>query len=167
MSIAPLLRRGSGLGLKVAAALAFAAPLLTRLTIGQAFYQTGRGKLANLDNVVGFFAGLGIPFPELNAAFVSRLEYYGGMLLVLGLLTRLVACGLAASMVVALMTADRESLVAALSGSAETGLTDVVPFVFLLFLSWLILYGPGPVSADALVWRRWLGDADGPGDGRE
>jgi uncharacterized membrane protein YphA (DoxX/SURF4 family) len=33
--------------------------------------------------------------PQLNAAFVSRLEFYGGIALVLGLLTRLMAAGLA------------------------------------------------------------------------
>src|SRR5262249_35477877 len=69
----------------LAAALAFLPPLLTRLVIGQAFFFTGRGKLENFDRTVGFFASLGIPFPALNAAFVSRLEFYGGMLLLVGL----------------------------------------------------------------------------------
>ena len=30
----------------------------------------------------------------------------------------------------------------------------VITFVYLLFLAWLVLYGPGPVSLDALVVRR-------------
>jgi len=155
MSFSSQVSRTLRLGAVAAAALAFLPPLVTRLVMGQAFFLTGRGKLQNPEGVIGFFTSLGIPFPELNAAFVSRLEFYGGIALVLGLLTRLAAAGLASTMVVALMTADRESLLEALRMSGDTGLTDVVPFVYLLFLAWLIIYGPGPVSLDALL-ARWL-----------
>jgi putative oxidoreductase len=143
------------LGLRVAAVLAFLPPLLTRLVVGQAFFFTGRGKLQNAEGVVSFFTSLGIPFPAANAAFVSRLEYYGGMLLVVGLLTRVVALLLSGTMVVALLTADRADFVAALTGSGDKGLTDVVPLVYLLFLVWLVVAGPGAVSLDALL-KRWL-----------
>jgi|SRR3990172_3304583 len=143
-------------GRRLAAALAFLPSLLTRLVMGIAFYQTGSGKLANPANVTAFFTELGIPFPELNAAFVSRLEYYGGILLVLGLLTRLAAALLGSTMIVALMTADRASLLEALGFSGETGLTDVVPLVYGLFLLWLLIYGGGAVSVDRLLGR-WLG----------
>jgi putative oxidoreductase len=148
-------QRTLGLGLRVAAVLAFLPPLLTRLVIGQAFFFTGRGKLANPDGIVSFFTSLGIPFPAANAAFVSRLEYYGGMLLIAGLLTRVVAFLLGSTMVVALMTADKADLLAALANSGDKGLTDVVPFVFLLFLIWLVIAGPGALSLDALI-KRWL-----------
>jgi len=66
-----------------------------------------------------------------------------------------VAFMLAGSMVVALLTADRAAFVAAVTGSGDSGVTDVSSFVFLLFLSWLVLYGPGIVSLDALFFRRW------------
>lgn len=141
-------------GLRVADALAFLAPLATRLVLGQAFFLTGRGKLQNFENTVSFFTDLGIPFPELNAAFVSRLEYYGGIALALGLLTRLVAAGLGSTMIVALLTADKESLLNALRGVGEAGLTDITPLVYGLLLLWLVLAGPGPVSLDRLLARR-------------
>lgn len=155
MSAPVVVQRAARLGLRAAAVLALLIPLATRLVLGQAFFQTGRGKLANFSNTVSFFTDLGIPFPELNAAFVSRLEYYGGLALAAGILTRLVACGLASTMVVALLTADKEGFLGALRGTSEAGLTDVPAFVFLLFLAWLIAFGPGPLSVDWLL-ARWL-----------
>jgi len=148
------LRHGRERGLKLAAVLAFLAPLVTRLVMGQAFYETGSGKIANFANTVGFFAELGIPLPEANAFLVSRLEFWGGLLLVVGLATRFVALGLASTMIVALATADRATFLGALRGTGDAGLTDVVPFVYLLFLVWLVLFGPGALSLDALVARR-------------
>jgi putative oxidoreductase len=149
------LRRARALALKVAAALFFLGPLVTRLVMGQAFYQTGSGKIANFAGTISFFTDLGIPFPEANAFLVSRLEFWGGLLLMVGLATRLVAGSLATTMVVALATADRESFTEALRGTGDAGLTDVVPFVYLLFLGWLVLSGPGALSLDALLVR-WL-----------
>jgi putative oxidoreductase len=148
-------RRAAQLGLKVTAALAFLAPLMTRITMGHAFFLTGRGKLENFENTVEFFASQNIPFPALNAALVSRLEYYGGILLVLGLLTRLVAAGLASTMVVALLT-ERAQFLESWKPTTELGPTDISSWVFLVFLTWLVLYGPGAVSLDHFL-ARWLG----------
>lgn len=154
-------QRSARLALRAAAALAFLPPLLTRLVLGQAFFFTGRGKLDNFEGTVAFFTDLGIPMPAANAAFVARLEYYGGMLLVVGLLTRLTALLLSSTMVVALLTADRPLFVQALSGSGEAGLTDVTPFVYLLLLLWLVVFGPGALSLDGLL-ARWVRPRDEP-----
>jgi putative oxidoreductase len=149
-----VISRASAWAARLLQRLAFLPPLLTRLVIGYAFFLTGRGKLQNLENTVTFFRDLGIPLPELNAAFVSRLEYYGGMLLIAGLLTRVVAALLGSTMIVALLTADKENFLRALSGAAEVGLTDVTPVVFGMFLLWLLVYGPGALSLDTLLARR-------------
>ncbi len=149
------LQRAVRLGLKVTAALAFLAPLMTRVTMGHAFYLTGNGKIENFQNTVEFFTAQGIPFPALNAAFVSRLEYWGGILLVLGLLTRLMAAALASTMVVALLT-ERAQFFASWKPATEAGPTDISSWVFLVMLTWLVLYGPGLLSLDHLL-ARWLG----------
>jgi len=151
---AAILERSTRLGLRVAAALAFAAPLLTRITLGHAFFLTGRGKLANFDTFVSFLTDQGVPMPVMNAHVVARLEYYGGMLLVVGLLTRLVALALAGTMVVALLT-ERQQFFESWRFTGEVGPTDIPSFVFLVLLLWLVLFGPGVVSFDAVIARIW------------
>ena len=147
-----LIQRLAGRGLRITAALAFLAPLLTRVVIGVAFHYTGHGKLKDLDKVTGFFTDLGIPLPHANAIFISTLEFVGGLCLVLGLGTRIFAALLSCSMVVALLTADKATFIQKFPDSV----TDVTPFAFLLFLIWLVLYGPGPISIDRFL-SKWLG----------
>jgi putative oxidoreductase len=156
MSVRTLMQKFASVIDRIAGSLAFLAPLLTRLAFGTAFFFTGRGKWANFERTAGFFTELGIPLPQLNAAFVSSLELVGGILLILGLGTRIVAALLSCSMVVALLTADKPKFLESL---ASGDVTDVTSVPFLLAMLWLALYGAGPVSLDALV-SRWLkGDA--------
>jgi len=147
------IRRASNLALTGLGYLDWVPGLLTRLVVGFAFYDSGSGKLENMENTVDFFTKLNIPFPELNAAFVARLEYYGGMLLLAGVLTRIVALLLSSTMIVALLTADRDTFVGAFTRSSEVGLSDVAPFVLGVFLSWLVIRGAGVLSVDALLKR--------------
>ena len=129
------------------ARLAFAPPLLARLVIGVVFAHSGYGKWTHLDQVVKFFSGLGIPFPELQAPFVASVELGGGALVLVGLGTRLVSAPLIGTMVVALATALSEKItgVNALFGLAE--------FLYIVLLVQLIVFGAGPVSLDRLVAR--------------
>ena len=147
-----LIRRLAGIGLRIAGALLFLAPLLTRLVVGFGFYATGHGKIQNLAKVTDYFTSLNIPFPGANAAFVSYLEYIGGVCLILGLGTRIFALLLSGSMVVALLTADKGDLIE----KFPSDVSSVISFTFLVFLVWLVLYGPGPISIDRFL-SKWLG----------
>ncbi len=136
--------------------VSFLAPLLTRLVIGHAFFLTGKGKLANLERTTAVFADLGIPMPAVNATFIAGLETVGGLLLIAGLATRPAAALLACTMVVAILTAHREDFLKALGGD----LTDIAALMFLLFLIWLVLHGPGKMSVDEWIARK-MGLASG------
>ena len=155
MPVIDRIRKATDLGQKTTAVLAFLAPLATRIVVGWAFYLTGSGKWAHFDNTVTFFTELGIPFPEKNAAFVASLELVGGIAIILGLLTRLFAAGLASTMIVALITADRTKFLESWSTASEISPTDISSFMFLLFFLWLLFYGAGPLSLDWLL-ARWL-----------
>ena len=63
--------------------------------------QTGWGKLGDLGKVTSYFTSIGIPAPALNASFISGLEFAGGILLAIGLGSRVIAFLLAADMAVA------------------------------------------------------------------
>ena len=65
--------------------------LLIRVYWGWLFLQSGIGKFGHIDKVVSFFTDLGIPAPTLNAYFNASLETIGGILLILGLASRLIA----------------------------------------------------------------------------
>lgn len=144
------LRRWAQKALHLTHSLAFLAPLLTRLTLGFAFYQTGLGKWGDLDKTTSFFSDLGIPLARANAIFISSLELVGGIWLMLGLGTRVVALLLSGTMVVALLTAEKDSFVKNFPG----GLLDVVPVVYGLLLLWLILTGPGWLSLDSVIAKK-------------
>ena len=84
--------------------------LLVRLYWGWQLIQTGWGKLHNIAKITEFFGSLNIPFPSANAHFVAGLEFFGGILLIVGFGTRIVGLLMAGNMLVAYWTADREAL---------------------------------------------------------
>jgi putative oxidoreductase len=127
------------------------APLISRLVIGEAFILTGLGKWKNLDGVTALFTKIQIPAPRVNAVFIASLELVGGACLVLGLGTRVFSLLLSATMVVALMTADRADFLGAFDPSADKGFMDVTPLVFLIPLLWLAAFGAGAISIDRFI----------------
>ena len=126
--------------------------LAVRLYWGWQFMQTGWGKLTDIGKVIGFFTNLGIPAPALNAYFVSALEFGGGILLILGLGSRLIALPLVIDMIVAYITADREALFSIFSDPNK--FTAAAPFTFLVASLIVLIFGPGKVSVDAFLAGR-------------
>jgi putative oxidoreductase len=126
----------------------YLAPLLARITVGVVFITSGWGKVHNLDKVTEFFTELGIPAPAFQAVFVSYVELVCGTALLFGLLTRLVAIPLMATMVVAIVTAKAEEI----AGVAD--LLGTVEFAYAAMLFGLVLTGPGKLSLDSLLFGR-------------
>jgi putative oxidoreductase len=127
--------------------------LFVRAYWGWQFAQTGWGKLGNIHKVIGFFTELGIPAPAFNAWFVSGLEFAGGILLIAGLGSRLIALLLAIDMMVAYAAADREALMAIFANPDK--FYAAAPFTFLLASLVVLMFGPGKFSIDALLTRRF------------
>lgn len=136
---------------KLLAPLADVVLLVLRLTWGWQFFQTGLGKLQNIERVVTFFTSLGIPAPALNARFVGTLELAGGLLLLLGLFARPIALLLTGNMLVAYLAADREALFGVFSNLEAFQKAD--PFMFLLVSVIVLTFGAGAVSLDRLMQK--------------
>jgi putative oxidoreductase len=131
------------------------SPLLLaiRLYWGWQFVQTGLGKLRNLPRVVDFFTSLNIPFPWLNAHFVAGLEFFGGMLLIVGLFSRPISLLFTGSMLVAYWTAEHQALVSIFSDPGKFYTADSYTFLFAALL--IFVFGPGLFSLDALIARNF------------
>ena len=132
---------------RTARSLAWLGPLVARITVGWVFLWSGWGKLNNLPAITENFVGWGIPFPTVLTPLVSGIEFFGGLFLLLGLMTRISAGALGVTMLVAIKSAkwgDVDSL-ETLLGFDETA-------YFAIFL-WLAIAGAGPVSIDRLLSR--------------
>ena len=150
MTIESSIRNARAAAARLTDRLSSLAPLLIRLTVGLVFIGTGWGKLHSLPDVTEFFTNLHIPFPGLNARVVAVTEFAGGLLILIGLGARLVALPLAFTMVIAILTAKLASI---------DGVTTLVGFEewsYLIMFLVIAIGGPGAVSIDALLARRWL-----------
>jgi putative oxidoreductase len=126
--------------------------LAVRFYFGWQFYETGRGKLADIQKVVDNFVGWNVPAPVFNAHFISWLETIGGILLMLGLASRLVAIPLTIDMIVAYVVADTDALHSFFSDPDK--FTGAAPFNYLFVFLLILFFGPGFFSLDTLI--RWL-----------
>ena len=95
---------------RVAQHLGSLAPLFARIVVGWVFLWSGWGKLNNLPAMIENFASWHIPAPHILTPFVSGVEFFGGIFLLLGLLTRVSAGALGITMIVAIAGAGRFSI---------------------------------------------------------
>ena len=126
--------------------------LLIRLYWGWGFFQTGKGKLSNIDQPTQFFQSLGIPFPHAQAILCGTTECIGGLLLLVGLLSRLASIPLTVLLIVAYLTADIAS-VKNIFGDPDKFLA-ADEFLFLYTVLIVLLFGPGKFSIDWLFNRK-------------
>jgi putative oxidoreductase len=127
--------------------------LLIRGWWGWSFFLTGKGKLLNLDRTAEYFAGLYLPLPALHAGLAGGVECLGGLLLLVGLCSRLASVPLIVTMLVAFATAEREALFALASDPDK--FTGATPFPFLLACLVVLAFGPGRLSLDQWLARRY------------
>jgi len=122
-------------------------PLVVRVVFGYFWLETGIAKVHNLDGFTQRFVGWGIPYPAFSAGLSAWTELLGGLLIMLGLFTRLVCIPMLINMAVAVVLVVSANL---------TGLDDYVEadeIVYSLIFFWLLISGPGKASLDSLLAR--------------
>jgi uncharacterized membrane protein YphA (DoxX/SURF4 family) len=137
--------------------------LLLRLMAGGVFLWEGILKFVYTNQGIGRFTKLGMPFPHFTADFVACLEIVGGLLLLSGLMTRLIAVPLLVEMIVAILSTK----ISLYLGTSPLPLPPVPPrvriwavfheirseYAQLLTTAFLLINGPGKWSLDALLQR--------------
>lgn len=126
------------------------APLFLRLGIGLVFVVHGWSKLSGgPSNFGGMLTGLGVGAPGLFAWLVTLAELVGGILLLLGLLTRLATLPLIAVMIGAIVLVKVDLGVIAPPDAGMPGAE--LDIALLAGLLALLMFGPGGVSVDRAV----------------
>jgi putative oxidoreductase len=123
--------------------------LLVRLYWGWQLVVSGWGKLHHLDKVTDFFTSLNLPMPAQTALAISCLEFFGGIFLALGLVSRLTAFVLTINMLMAYITADREALFSIFSDPDK--FYAAAPYTFLIASLLILIFGPGKLAVDSLL----------------
>lgn len=138
--------------------------LLLRLMAGGVFLSEGILKFVYTNQGFGRFTKLGLPFPHETATFIGSLEIVGGLLLILGLFTRVIAVPFIIEMVVAILTTK----VSLYLGTSPLPLPPAPPtagfwavmhetrsdYAQILTSIFLLVAGPGGWSLDAMLARR-------------
>jgi putative oxidoreductase len=124
-----------------------ALPLVGRILMSAIFLASGAGKLAAPAGTLAMIRSAGLPLPEVSYAAATAVEILGGLLLIAGYRTRIVALALAGFSVATALTfhtafADQNQLIHFLKNLAMAGgLLQVAAF------------GAGPLSLDARARR--------------
>ena len=139
----------SRLAERVGTSLEWLSPAVARLTVGLVFFQSGWGKLHDLEKVTNYFTQLGLAAPAFQARLASTAEFVCGGLLLIGFATRFAAVPLIVIMCVAIRTALWEQV------DGIGSLVGLTEFAYIALLVWLGTNGAGPLSLDRLVARGW------------
>lgn len=140
------------------------ATILLRLMAGGVFLSEGILKFVYTNQGVGRFTKIGIPAPQAMATFVGVLEIVGGILLITGFLTRLIAIPFIVQMVVAILSTK----ISLYLGTSPLPLPPVPPqigiwavlhetrsdYAQIMTVIFLFIAGPGKWSVDAVLARK-------------
>jgi putative oxidoreductase len=128
------------------------AILLVRVSLGLFFAISGANKLfvtAAAHTMYETLVEAKVPFPRVMTYFVSGIEFVGGSLLTVGLLSTPACVVLLVDMLVAILTSRLSAIPKGLSPLNWLDDFLYLPEVlYVLFFIWLICAGPGKFSVD-------------------
>src|SRR5215467_3437010 len=139
-------------------AWAWVGILLARLAVGSAFFLSGCGKLfvdERREQMRQTLREAHIPFPELNAVFVSAVEFVFGLLLIAGAATPLACIMLGCVMIIAILTIAARKIEASSPLAWLSEFLYLPEVLYLVILTWLFISGPGWFSVDHFILSKY------------
>jgi len=146
------------------------AALPLRLAFGFGMVYHGYPKLFSAEQhtqFVGMLGGMGIPLPELSAWALGALEFFGGLLIMIGALVAILSALFVVEMLVALFLVHlpygfaNMNPVGTMEGAPVFGMPGYeVNVLYIAGFLALLLTGAGRYSVDALVRRPARGEWD-------
>jgi putative oxidoreductase len=140
------------------------ATIVIRTMAGSVFFWEGILKFVYANQGVGRFTKLGLPFPVFTTDFVGGLEIVGGVLLILGLGTRLITIPFIIEMLVAMLSTKPRLFLGTLPLAPppvppQVGIWAVLhevrsEYAQIMSSIFLLISGPGPWSLDAWLLSR-------------
>ena len=130
-----------------------AATAILRLVLGIVFFAHGAQKMLGwfggfgFTGTMGFFTGT-MHIPPVFAFLAISAEFFGGLGLIFGLLTRVAAFGIAVNMLVAIVTVHRHFGFFANWSGTQKGEGYEYHLLVLAMCAFLMLRGAGAVSVD-------------------
>ena len=128
--------------------------LLARVSVGLLFFLSGRGKLfvpARRAQMRETIASAGLPSPDITAPLMSTIEFAGGAILCLGLLTPIACVLLIGVMAGALITVQLPGVKGATAAEWLGNFLYLPEVLYIVILVWLLFAGPGWFSVDHLL----------------
>jgi putative oxidoreductase len=122
--------------------------------VGLLFFLSGRGKLfvaERREQMRQTLIEAHVPFPDLNAVFVSIVELVGGLMLVFGALTPLACVMLGCVIIMAIATTAIRNIKASSRLNWLAEFLYLPEVLYLVILFWLFLSGPSWFSIDHLI----------------
>ena len=145
------------------------APIvIARVSLGLFFAISGYNKLftdKSRENLLHTLNEAGFPYPEITGYVLATVEFVGGSMLALGLLSAFCSIALAIAMMVAIITVEIHTIPKGLSFLNWLDYFLFLPQVmYVIMFGWLIISGPSRYSMDRLVAQKLkLGESRGSG----
>jgi putative oxidoreductase len=136
------------------------SPLLLaiRLYWGFQFTQDGWGKLTHLDKVTQFFGTLNLPAPHMTALLVALVEFLGGILFGLGVLSRLTSLVLFVNMTMAYLSVSDDRVNFSHIFTKPEDFYGASPYTYWFAALLVLILGPGFIAIDSVLLKRFYRD---------
>ena len=127
--------------------------LVARFSLGLFFAVSGYNKLfvaAKHEHLIQLMAKIGIPFPDFMALFLASTEFFGGLFLMIGLLSTFWSIALTIAMIVAIVTVEIHEIIPKGIGFLEwmSWFLYLPQVMYVILFGWLMTTGPGRFSID-------------------